>query len=86
MNEKGKRISNIFVSIVKETFLEKGFPGGTDGKESACNAADQVQSLGQEDSMEKETATHSSILAWRIPWTEEPGGLQSMGSQRVRNN
>ena len=43
----------------------------------------QVQSLGQEDSLEKEMATHSSILAWRIPWTEEPGGLQSMGSQRV---
>ena len=42
-----------------------------------------VQSLGQEDSLEKEMATHSSILAWRIPWTEEPGGLQSMGSQRV---
>ena len=42
-----------------------------------------VQSLGWEDPMEKETATHSSILAWRIPWTEEPGGLQSMGLQRV---
>ena len=42
-----------------------------------------VQSLGQEDPLEKEIATHSSILAWRIPWTEEPGGLQSMGSQRV---
>ena len=42
-----------------------------------------VQSLGQEDPLEKETATHSSILAWRIQWTEEPGGLQSMGSQRV---
>ena len=42
-----------------------------------------VQSLGQEDPLEKETATHSSILAWRIRWTEEPGGLQSMGSQRV---
>ena len=40
-----------------------------------------VWSLGQEDSLEKEMATHSSILAWRIPWTEEPGGLQSMGSQ-----
>ena len=40
-----------------------------------------VQFLGWEDSLEKETATHSSILAWRIPWTEEPGGLQSMGSQ-----
>ena len=44
----------------------------------------QVQSLGQEDSLEKETATHSSILAWKIPWTEESGGLQSMGSQRVK--
>ena len=42
-----------------------------------------VQSLGQEDPLEKGMATHSSILAWRIPWTEEPGGLQSMGSQRV---
>ena len=42
-----------------------------------------VQSLGQEDPLEKEMATHSNILAWRIPWTEEPGGLQSMGSQRV---
>ena len=42
-----------------------------------------VRSLGQEDSLEKEMATHSSILAWRIPWTEEPDGLQSMGSQRV---
>ena len=45
-----------------------------------------VQSLGWEDPMEKGMATHSSILAWRIPWTEEPGGLQAMGSQRVRHN
>ena len=43
----------------------------------------QVRSLGQEDPLEKEMSTHSSILAWRIPWTEEPGGLQSMGSQNV---
>ena len=42
-----------------------------------------VQSLGQEDPLEKEVATHSSILAWRIPWTEKPGGVQFMGSQRV---
>ena len=42
-----------------------------------------VRSLGLEDPLEKETATHSSIVAWRIPWTEEPGGLQSTGSQRV---
>ena len=44
----------------------------------------QVLSLGWEDLLEKEMATHSSVLAWKIPWTEEPGGLQSMGSQRVR--
>ena len=43
----------------------------------------QVQSLGQEDPLEKEMATHSSTIAWRIPWTVEPGGLQSMGSQKV---
>ena len=43
----------------------------------------QVQSLGQEDPLEKEMATHSSILAWRIPWMEKPGGLQSRGSQRI---
>ena len=43
----------------------------------------QVGSLGREDPLEKEMATHPSTLAWRIPWTEEPGGLQSMGSQRV---
>ena len=48
------------------------------GKESACNAGD----LGWDDPLEKEMATHSSILAWRIPWTEEPGRLQSMGSQK----
>ena len=45
-----------------------------------------VHSLGWEDPLEKEMATHSSILAWRIPWTEEPGGLQSMRSQRVGHN
>ena len=43
-----------------------------------------VQFLGEEDPLEKEIATHSSVLAWEIPWTEEPGGLQSTGSQRVR--
>ena len=45
-----------------------------------------VQSLGREDSLEKGMATHSSVLAWRIPWTEEPGGLQSTGSKRVRHD
>ena len=46
----------------------------------------RVQSLGQEDPLENEIATHPSILAWKIPWSEEPGGLQSMGSQRVGHN
>ena len=46
----------------------------------------QVQSLGWEDLLEKEMATHSSIFAWKIPWTEQPGRLQSMGSQRVRQD
>ena len=45
-----------------------------------------VRSLGQEDPLEKELATHSNILAWRIPWTEEPGGLQSMRLQKVRDD
>ena len=46
----------------------------------------RIRSLGWEDPLEKEMATHSSILAWRIPWTEEPGGLQSTGSQRVAHD
>ena len=46
----------------------------------------QIRSLGQEDPLEKGMATHSSILAWRIPWTEKPGGLYSMGLQRVRQD
>jgi len=56
-----------------------GFLGDSDSKEFACNAGDRVQSLGQEDPLETEMATHSSILAWRIPWIEESGGLQSVG-------
>ena len=65
------------------------FPGGANGKEPACQCRTQemlVWSLGQEDLLEKEMATHSNILAWKIPWTEEPGGLQSTGSQRVGHN
>ena len=59
------------------------FPGGSDGKEFACNVGDLVQSLGWEDPLKEGTVTHSSRIAWRIPWTEEPGRLQSLGSQRV---
>ena len=67
-----------------------GFPGGSLGKESACSAGRcwqmWVWSLGQEDALEEEMANHSNILAWRIPWTEEPCGSQSLGSQRVRHD
>ena len=118
------KLLNLFVDFLM------GFPGGSDGKASTCNAGDpglipgsgrspgegngnplqysylknwaslvaqrveclsamwetQVQSLGREDPLEKEMATHSSILAWRIPWGEEPGGLQSTGSQGVEHD
>ena len=67
----------------------RGFPGGLLGKESTCNAGDS----GDESSipgsgryLEEGIAAHSSVLAWRIPWTEAPGGLQSIGSQRVRQD
>ena len=63
-----------------------GFPDGSMVKNPPARQEPQkmqVQSLGQEDPLEGSMATHSSILAWRIPWTEEPGGLQSMGSQKV---
>ena len=62
--------------------LCEGFPGGSAGKESPAMQETWVQSLGWEDPLAKGTATHSSILAWRTPWTKEPGGLQSMGPQR----
>ena len=61
-----------------------GFPGGSVIKNPPVNAEDRARSLGQEDPLEEKMATHSSILAWEMPWTEEPGGLQSTGSQRVR--
>ena len=62
------------------------FLGGSDGKESTCNVGDPGSIPGREASLEKGMATHSNGLAWKIPWTEEPGGLQSMGSQRVGHN
>ena len=52
-------------------------------KESACNKGDKSLSLGREDPLEKGMATHSSILDWRIPWTQEPGSLQSFGAQEL---
>ena len=62
------------------------FPGGSDGKESTCNVGDLGSIPGLERPLEEGMATHSSILAWRIQRTEEPGRLQSMGSQNVRHN
>ena len=68
--------------LVLPVFTFMGFLGSSDGKESACNEGD----VASENPLEEEMATYPSILAWRIPWTEQPGGLQSMGSQRVRHN
>ena len=66
------------MTVAGTQFLMNGsFPDGSDSKESTCNAGD----LGQEDILEKEMATHSSILAWEIPLTEEPCGQQTMVSQ-----
>ena len=67
------------------------FPSGSDGKASAYNAGDlgSIPGSGRspgEDLLEKEMVTHSSILAWKIPWTKKPGRLQAMGSQRVRHD
>jgi len=63
-----------------------GFPGGLAVKNLPAVWETWVQSLGLEEPLEEGMATHSSILAWRIPWTEEPGGLQSIGLQRVGYN
>ena len=78
LGERGSKGREISTHIA-----DSGFPSCSDSKEPACNVGDPGSILGQEDPLEKGMATHSSILAWRIPWTEEPGGLQSMESQRV---
>ena len=62
--------------------LLQGFPGGSVAKNLPASAGDVVQSMGQEDPLEKDMVTHSRILAWKIQWTEEPGKLQSKGSQK----
>ena len=78
------RLSRIILFKDSSSFLlHKGFPGGSDGKESPCSAGDLGSVPGLKDLLEKGMAKHSSILAWEIPLTEEPGRLQSMGSQRV---
>ena len=85
MAEKKSRAGCISHSFRLATLpILKGFPGGTSGKEPACQA--QAWFLGWENPLEEGTATHSSILAWRIPQTEEPCRLLSIGSQRVGQN
>ena len=66
--------------------LKKGFPGGSDDKESACSTEIWVRSLGREDSLEEGLATHCGILAWRIPWTEEPDGCSPWGRKESDTN
>ena len=66
--------------------VKRGFPAGSVLKNQPAKQLTWVWSLGREDPLEKEMATHSSILAWEVTWTEQPGGLQSMGSQRVRHD
>ena len=77
---------NFMLFIRTLYIISTAFPGGSVGKVSACNTGDSGRSLGQEDLLEKKMVTYSSILAWRSPWTEEPDGLQSMGSYRVRHD
>ena len=71
------RIKKDLSSKRKTTVTEKCFPGDSNGKESACNAGDLGLIPGLGRSSGEGSATHSSVLAWEIPWTEEPGGLQS---------
>ena len=66
--------------------LSMGFPGGSDSKESAATRETPLQFLGWEDPLEKEMATHSGTLTWKIPWMEKAGRLQSMVSERVRHD
>ena len=75
--------SNLLYSMAH---FKNRVPGGSDGKEFTCKARDPGSIPGLEDPLEKEMATHSSILAWEIPWIEEPDGLQFMASQRVGHN
>ena len=73
----GVGFSFLFLSW-SEIHIYQGFPGGSEVKASACNVGDLGSIPGSGRSLEKELATHSSILAWRIPWTEEPGGLHTV--------
>ena len=96
MNRNDGAIKHTIGSIFYKDFLFQTslnfivpFPGGSVVRTLPAMKEPQemqVRSLGREDALEEGTATHSSVLAWRIPWTEDPGGLQSIGSQRVGHN
>ena len=77
-----KVVTASYLHYLEKFPVQSGLPKWLSGKESTCQCSRLGLSLGWEDSLEKEMATHSSILAWEIPQTEEPGGLQSMGSQK----
>ena len=84
-----QKLRHSWVTERQQQCVYMGFPSGSAVKNLTAVQESQetsVLSLGWEDLLEDDMATHSSILAWRIPWTEEPGGLQSMGSQRVRHD
>ena len=78
---RNRLVIETLCSDLTVTLRGMGFPGGSDSKCPLAMQETWVQSLDLEDLLEKEMATHSSILAWKIPWMEEPGRLQSMGSQ-----
>ena len=82
---RGVWVVNEF-GISRYILLNTGVPSGSVIKNHLPTQETQVQPLGQEDPLEKEMATHSRILVWEIPWTEVPGGLQSMELQRVRHD
>ena len=79
MDEQGEKKAKEIVELILAKNVIRNPPGGSDGKESAAMQESQVGSLGREDLLEKGMDIHSSILGWKIPWTEEPGGLQPMG-------
>ena len=79
-------LHTVYDSKYMTFWKKKDIPGGSDGKESACNGGNLGLTPAWEDPLEKEMATYFSIPAWRIPWTEEPDGLQSMGLQRAGHN
>ena len=83
---QGRKESNMTKRLLLSLFISEASLVAQGLKRLPAMRETRVQSLGREDLLEEEMVTHSSILAWSIPWTEEPGGLLSMGLQRVRND